>query len=93
MRCGGLWICPQLEVPNPNDAPAECVQFCVDPAVSLLVPGDLGVPVRPAPSRPILARMAMPERPVDKDRDARATEGEVGLPGKARAMASPASNT
>src|SRR5438132_695604 len=73
----GIRIVLNIEIPEPQNTPASFSEHCVLLAVAGDISLDLLVPVAAPTTRLPLARVAVPERPVDKDGDLPACEGHV----------------
>jgi hypothetical protein len=67
-------VLSHIDVPDANDSPSQPAKFGVYSLVSRLVAQDLQLPELGEPARRELCRMAVPERAVYKNRDARAAE-------------------
>jgi hypothetical protein len=80
-----------LEVPEPKYSPTGSSQIGVDSSISGFVRGDLLIPEWPGLPA-VVIRMAMPERPVDKDGNAPAAEDEIRAPGNVAGIEAPSSH-
>lgn len=78
-----------VDVPETEVAPARRLEGGVRACIPLHVAADFSVPVRPAPTRPVLPWVAVPPRPVNEYGEPRPSESEVGTAWKIPAVTSP----